>query len=130
MLKPLTLAATALALAVPVTASTVPAASAHMFGTSSLECPAGIFDFIPRIVRKDAVAAIQPGAHVSVQQICAGFQLNDLGNAAGLTRTIAANPTLSGALARSGWRPDNVVGIQIVGSGSVILYVYQNPAMG
>jgi hypothetical protein len=129
MFKPLIVAAAALALAAP--AATASPALAQTFETSGYpKCNAGVLSFIPPIVRREAVAAVKPGAHVSVHQICRGYELNDFGNAAGLTRTIAANPTLARALASWGWRPDNVVGINILNDRSVILYVYQNPALG
>ena len=130
MLKPLIFAAAALTLSAPAVATSSPAL-AQTFETSGYpQCNAGIFNFIPSIVRRDAVAAVKPGTNVSVHQICRGYELNDFGNAAGLTHTIAANPTLSRALASWGWRPDNVVGINILNDRSVILYVYQNPALG
>jgi hypothetical protein len=87
-------------------------------------CSGSIFNFLPRIVRKDAVAAIGPDAHVTVREYCRHLQLNDLGNAAGLTRTIANNPTLLTALRRHGWVPDDVVGINVHGN-NVDLYVHR-----
>ena len=129
MLKPLILAAAAFALAIPAAASGP--ALAQTFQVSGYpQCNAGILSFIPQIVRREAVAAVRPGAQVRVHQICRGYQLNDFGNAAGLTRTIASNPTLARALARSGWRADNVVGVNIINDRNVVLYVYRNPALG
>jgi len=94
MFKPLIVAAAALALAAP--AAIASPALAQTFETSGYpKCNAGVLSFIPPIVRREAVAAVKPGAHVSVHQICRGYELNDFGNAAGLTRTIAANPTLA-----------------------------------
>ena len=87
-------------------------------------CSGSILNVLPRIVRKDAVAAIGPDAHVSLREYCHGLQLNDLGNAAGLTRTIANNPTLNTVIRRYGWTPDDVVGINIRGS-NVDLYVHR-----
>lgn len=112
--------AAALSLAVPATAVH---AQQPMF-TPNGTCSAGIFNFLPRIVRKDAVAAIGPDAHVIVREYCHGLQLNDLGNAAGLTRTIANNPTLNAAIRHYGWVPDDVVGINIRGN-KVDLYVHR-----
>ena len=131
MLKSIIIGATALALAAPAVALTAPAASAQSFNNGNLlQCPAGFLNFIPTIVRRDAVAAIKPGTNVSVHQVCRGYELNDFGNAAGLTRTIASNPTLNRALSSWGWRADNVVGINILNDHSVILYVYQDPSLG
>ena len=78
----------------------------------------------PRIVRKESVAAIGPGARVSIHPLCTGIDIQDLGNAAGLGKTIAANPTLRAALAHRGWRGDDVTGIVINGN-SVTLYVHR-----
>jgi hypothetical protein len=77
---------------------------------------ANVLNFLPRIVRKEQVAAIRPDTRVVLHSICRGVDLFDFGNAAGLGRTIAANPTLARALSRHGWRPDDVVGIAIRGS--------------
>ena len=78
----------------------------------------------PRIVRKATVAAIGPDARVSIHPLCTGIDIQDLGNAAGLGKTIAANRTLAHALARSGWRGDDVIGVVINGN-SVTLYVHR-----
>ena len=78
----------------------------------------------PRIVRKEAVAAIGPGTRVSIHPLCTGIDIQDLGNAAGLGKAIGANPTLREALARRGWRSDDVTGIVINGD-SVVLYVHR-----
>lgn len=119
MLKAIAIAALGFALAVP------PAGAAQLVASSDYEdsC-ANVLNFIPRIVRREAVAAVQPGTRVVLHQICQGVQLNDFGNAGGLGRTIAANPTLASALARNGWRPDDVVGVNIR-SGAVDLYVHR-----
>jgi len=84
----------------------------------------GVLAGQPRIVRKEAVAAIGPGARVSIHPLCTGIDIQDLGNAAGLGKAIAANPTLRAALARRGWRGDDVTGIVINGN-SVALYVHR-----
>lgn len=103
----------------------VPAGPAHaQLGIYRGTCSGSLFDSLPRIVRKDAVAAVGPGARVTVREYCHGLQLNDLGNAAGLTHTIANNPTLLAALRRHGWVPDDVVGINIRGD-HVDLYVHR-----
>lgn len=102
-----------------------PAAPAYaQLGIYRGTCSGSIFDVLPRIVRKEAVAAIGPDARVTVREYCHGLQLNDLGNAAGLTHTIANNPTLNAAIRRYGWVPDDVVGINIRGS-NVDLYVHR-----
>ena len=76
------------------------------------------------IVRKDTVRAIGPGARVYVMPFCMGVQLNDFGNAAGLGKTIGANPVLAEALARNGFRADEVTNIRVNGN-SVTLYVHR-----
>ena len=112
-------AVAALSLALPAAA---PAYA--QLGIYNGTCSGSIFNFLPRIVRKQTVAAVGPEAHVNVHQICRGLQLNDLGNAAGLTRTIANNPTLHQALKTWGWVPDDVVGINVRGE-VVDLYVHR-----
>ena len=86
---------------------------------------AAVLDRQPRIVRKEAVTAIGPGAHVSVHPLCMGIGMFTFGNAAGLGKTIAANPVLAHALARYGLRGDDVTGIVINGN-SVALYVHRD----
>ena len=76
------------------------------------------------IVRKDTVRALGPGTRVYVMPFCMGVQLNDFGNAAGLGKTIGANPVLAAALARNGFRADEVTHIRINGN-SVTLYVHR-----
>jgi len=77
------------------------------------------------IVRKQTVAAVGANAHVSVIPFCMGVQFNDFGNAAGLGKTIGANKVLAHALARNGWRADDVTSITIRGN-SVQLYVHRD----
>ena len=86
---------------------------------------ANVLNFTPRIVRKEAVAAIGSDKRIVVHSICRGVDLTESGNAAGLRRTIAANPVLRAALSRSGWRADDVVAIDPTGA-SVQLYVHRN----
>jgi hypothetical protein len=83
-----------------------------------------VLNILPRIVRKEAVAAIPGDAQVSVHNICTGVQLGSFGNAVGLTQTIAANRALEGALRQWGYRADDVVGIEIDGN-AVQLYVHR-----
>ncbi|MEO8757607.1 MAG: hypothetical protein ABI398_07625 [Devosia sp.] len=84
----------------------------------------GILARQPHIVRKEAVAAIGPDARVTIHPLCMDIDIQDLGNAAGLGKTIARNPNLAAALARRGWRGDDVTGIVIHGN-AVDLYVHR-----
>ncbi|MDO8360796.1 MAG: hypothetical protein Q7T08_12260 [Devosia sp.] len=86
---------------------------------------ANVLNFVPRIVRKSTVAAIGGDRPIVLHSICRGVEMTDFGNAAGLTRTIAANPVLRRALARYGWRPDDVISIDPTGE-TVHLYVHRN----
>ena len=83
-----------------------------------------VLNLLPTIVPKRDVAAVPDDAHVVLHRICTGVELASFGNAVGLGRTIAANRALSRALAQSGYRPDDVVGISINGD-TVQLYVHQ-----
>jgi hypothetical protein len=85
-----------------------------------------VLELLPHIVRKSAVAAIGEDAGIVLHPICRGVQMTTFGNAGGLTRTIARNPTLTAVLADAGWRPDDVIGIQISGE-RVDLYVHRDP---
>lgn len=82
-------------------------------------------DGMRTIVRKQTVQAIGADWHVSVMPFCMGVQYEDFGNAAGLGKTIGANPVLARALARSGFRADDVTSI-VVGDKSVTLYVHRD----
>jgi hypothetical protein len=115
MYKAFLIAALALSLAVPVT-------PVFAQDDEARQC-ANIFNFLPRIVRREAVAAIGPDAKVTIHPICTDLQMITFGNAAGLSKTIAANPTLTEALARHRWRPDDVTAMNIRGN-SVDLYVH------
>lgn len=86
---------------------------------------ANVLNFVPRIVRKSTVAAIGEDRPIVLHWICRGVDMTDFGNAAGLTRTIAANRVLRRALARHGWRPDDVISIDPTGE-TVHLYVHRN----
>jgi hypothetical protein len=119
MLKPIVALA---ALALSLSAAPAPAATAKVAEEPTM-C-ANVLNFLPRIVRREQVAAIQPGTRVVLHAICPGEDLFDLGNAAGLSRTIAANPALADALARHGFRADDVIAIAIRG-GAVDLYVHR-----
>ena len=86
---------------------------------------AAVLDRQPRIVRKETVSAIGKGARVTIHQLCMGIGMFTFGNAAGLGKTIGANPVLVRALSRSGFRADDVTGIVINGN-SVALYVHRD----
>jgi hypothetical protein len=86
---------------------------------------ANVLELLPRIVRKSAVEALGEEAQVSLHSICGGVHMTTFGNAGGLVHTIGLNATLVAALAARGWRPDDVVGISIVGD-HVDLYVHRN----
>jgi len=115
MYKALIIGALALSLAVP-------AAPAFAQDDEARQC-ANIFNFLPRIIRREAVAAIGPDTRVVIHPICTDLQMITFGNAAGLSKTIAANPTLTEALARKRWRPDDVTAMNIH-NGVVDLYVH------
>ena len=89
-----------------------------------IRCRGALSSMGNTIVRKEAVRAIGAGAAVHVSPFCMGVQLNDFGNAAGLGKTIGANPVLTKALARRGFRADDVTNITIRGN-SVTLYVHR-----
>jgi hypothetical protein len=86
---------------------------------------ANVLNLLPRIVRKSEVAAIPNDANIVLHSICTGVELSDFGNAAGLRRSIAANHALSRALARRGYRADDVVALAIYGD-TVQVYVHRS----
>ena len=83
-----------------------------------------VLNLLPRIVRKEAVAAIPNDAHVVLHTICTGVDLNSFGNSVGLTQTIAANRALASTLRQWNFTADDVVGIEIDGN-TVQLYVHR-----
>ena len=87
-------------------------------------CRGALSDMGNTIVRKDTVRALGPSTRVYVMPFCMGVQLNDFGNAAGLGKTIGANPVLAAALASSGFRADEGTNIRINGN-TVTLYVHR-----
>lgn len=91
---------------------------------AEIVCRGALSDMANTIVRKDKVRAIGPETKVYVTPFCMGVQLNDFGNAAGLGKTIGANPVLADALARNGFRADEVTNIRI-SPNSVTLYVHR-----
>lgn len=102
-------------LAVPFLA--VPAAAA--------DCNPGFISFLPQIVRKEAVAAVDESYSVRLWSFCRGKEFHGLGNAAGLTRTIATNGYLREALAERGARPGDVRFVRIVGQ-TIDMWVHRN----
>jgi len=120
MLKAFAIVAAIGALAMPAT----PALAANSPEYLVNACR-GSLDAMRTIVRKQTVAAVGANAHVSVIPFCMGVQFNDFGNAAGLGKTIGANKVLAHALARNGWRADDVTSITIRGN-SVQLYVHRD----
>jgi hypothetical protein len=87
-------------------------------------CRSALSNMSGTIVRKETVRRIGTRARIYVMPFCMGVQLNDFGNAAGLGKTIGANPVLAAALARNGFRADEVTNIRINGN-SVTLYVHR-----
>lgn len=117
MLKALILATALATLAIPV---------APAFADSPVQaaCKSAL-DGQRVIVRKEAVRAVDRTYRVSVTPFCMGVQINDFGNAAGLGKTIASNPTLAAALSKRGYRADDVTSIAINGK-SVRLYIHRD----
>jgi hypothetical protein len=118
VLRPLLLAAVILGTTsvAPVMATVVP----------TRECQAAFANFIPRIVRKSAVAAVDDGYEVRLWGFCRGLEFNDSGNAGGLARTIADNPVLTDPIEERGWSVEDVKFIRI-GEGFVDLWLHRNP---
>jgi hypothetical protein len=112
-----------------VSASAVPAlaASSHPLTPEQLyqRMCGNVLNLLPQIVPKRDIAAIPDDAHVVLHRICTGVDLNSFGNAAGLRKTIGANPALRRALANGGYNSDQVVGISISGN-TVQLYVHRS----
>ncbi len=107
-----------------------PALLALLIATAPLpalaaECQPAFANFLPQIVRKEAVAAIDGSYEVRLWTFCRGLPFNDTGNAGGLTRTIAANEVLVEALAARGARPGDVRFVRIV-AHTIDLWVHRN----
>jgi len=83
---------------------------------------------LPQGVRKEAVAAVDQGYDINLWQFCKGRDFHDLGNAATLIRTIAANPLLAGPIEAKGWRVDDVKFVR-VGNGRIDLWLHRNPGL-
>lgn len=90
------------------------------------ECQPAFANFIPRIVRKSAVEAIDGSYEVRLWSFCRGLEFHDAGNAGGLTRTIAANPVLAKPIEAKDWSVEDVKFIR-VGDGFVDLWLHRNP---
>lgn len=83
---------------------------------------------LPQGVRKEAVAAVDQSYDINFWQFCKGRDFHDLGNAATLTRTIAANPYLAGPIEEKGWRVDDVKFVR-VGNGRIDLWLHRDPGL-
>ena len=75
---------------------------------------------------KTAFAAVDGSWDIEFWSFCRGLDFHDLGNAASLTRTIAANPYLAGPIAEKGWRADDVKFVRI-GNGRIDLWLHRDP---
>ena len=111
MLRPLLFAALILA---------APAAS------RAADCDPSFAVGLPQAVSKAAVAAVDDSYDIELWSFCRGLDFHDLGNAASLTRTIAANPYLSGPIEAKGWRADDVKFVRI-GNGRIDLWLHRAP---
>ena len=119
MFKSLSIVALAAALALPA----APVLANNNPPEVVAGCQSALDAMSSHIVRKEAVRAIGGNARVHVQTFCMGIGPIDFGNASGLGKTIGANPVLAAALARSGYRADDVTNISINGN-SVTLVVH------
>lgn len=81
---------------------------------------------LPQAVSKEAVAAVDASYNIELWQFCRGLDFHDLGNAATLTSTIAANPHLIGPIEQKGWRADDVKFVR-VGNGRIDLWLHRDP---
>jgi hypothetical protein len=90
------------------------------------DCEPGFASLLPRVVKKEAVAAVDQSYEINFWQFCKGREFHDLGNAAALTRTIAANPYLAGPIEQKDWRVDDVKFVRIE-NGRVDLWLHRDP---
>ena len=104
--------------AVPVVATVLP--------SYEQECEAEFANFLPRIVRKSAIEAVDETYEVNLYGFCKGKEFNDSGNAGGLTRTIAANPYLADPIEALGWRVDDVKFVRVA-EGRIDLWLHRSP---
>jgi len=112
VIKSLTIVALAATLALPA----APALANNNPPGLVAACQSALEGMSNHIVRKEAVRAIGKGARVTVRTFCMGIGPLDFGNASGLGKTIGANPVLASALARRGFRADDVTNISIDGN--------------
>jgi hypothetical protein len=84
-------------------------------------------EFLPRAVKKSLVASVDESWTIELRTFCRGYVLDDYGNAAGLTRTIANNSVLAAAIkdADPFARPDDVIYIRIVDKW-ITLWLHRN----
>ena len=80
---------------------------------------------LPLAVSKGAVAAVDDSYDIEFWQFCRGLDFHDLGNAATLTSTIAANPHLAGPIEQKGWRVDDVKFVRL-GNNRIDLWLHRN----
>ena len=90
------------------------------------ECDPAFAVGLPQVVSKAAVAAVDASYDIELWSFCRGLEFHDLGNAPGLTRTIAANPWLASPIEAKGWRPDDVKFVRIA-NGRVDLWLHRDP---
>ena len=81
---------------------------------------------LPQAVSKAAVAAVDDSYDIELWSFCRGLDFHDLGNAASLTRTIAANPNLADPIEAKGWSADDVKFVR-VGNGRIDLWLHRDP---
>ena len=90
------------------------------------DCEPGFASLLPRIVKREAVAAVDASYEIHLWQFCSGREFHDLGNAAGLIGTIAANPLLADPIRRKDWRVDDVKFVRIE-NGRADLWLHRDP---
>lgn len=90
------------------------------------ECEAGFANFLPRIVRKSAIEAVDHSYDVHLYGFCKGFEFHDNGNAGGLTKTIANNRYLADPIEELGWLVEDVKFVR-VGDGTIDLWLHRDP---
>jgi hypothetical protein len=90
------------------------------------DCDPAFAAGLPQAVSQDAVAAVDDSYDIEFWEFCRGREFRDLGNAATLTRTIAANPYLIGPIEQKGWRADDVKFVRIA-NGRIDLWLHRDP---
>jgi hypothetical protein len=81
---------------------------------------------LPQAVSKAAVAAVDNSYDIELWSFCRGLDFHDLGNAASLTATIAANPLLREPIEAKDWSVDDVKFVRI-GNGRIDLWLHRDP---